>query len=539
MAKEGLLALVCATAAILAAPAGFLFSAPPEGSDSAVAATLAVQTAIQQAREHLWRNRPEAAVEVLHRELARINGNSTYLALLREAYQASIKELRLANREKEAQKYVLWLSILDPEQVPEKRTRSPSPPIKAAGEQKAIEKSANRPETPAPVPAKVPVIRATMDEDALHESSADLQKKARTLLLRADQDFNSQKYPDAGALYQQAFQTDNQMTEAVRERWAYCKLFRVVQMLKQEPSSESSDGELEKEVSEALVLAPRLEYGRQLLAQIRKRRHRNEPGAAGYHELGRTTEGWFVAETTNFRIYHAQTSDLAEKAAEVAERTRGDMYRKWFGALAPDWKPKCELFLYPTHQDYRRATGAPADAPGHSDSKMDGGRVISRRIDMYCDNPNMLETVLPHETTHVVLAGNFGDRFVPRWADEGIAVHTEPRENIQQHLGNLLRLRQSRQLIGLRQLVQMEDDYPDPHLMDAFYAESVALVEFLVKEKGPLVFTQFVREGRKIGYEPALQKHYGYRDFADFEQRWTQFAFASPASSGGVAQRAP
>ena len=75
--------------------------------------------------------------------------------------------------------------------------------------------------------------------------------------------------------------------------------------------------------------------------------------------------------------------------------------------------------------------------------------------------------------------------------------------------------------------------------MDAFYAESVSLVEFLVKEKGPLVFTQFVREGRKIGYEPALQKHYGYRDFADFEQRWTQFAFALPASSGGVAQRAP
>jgi hypothetical protein len=85
----------------------------------------------------------------------------------------------------------------------------------------------------------------------------------------------------------------------------------------------------------------------------------------------------------------------------------------------------------------------------------------------------------------------------------------------------------------------MEDNYPDPQLMDAFYAESVSLVEFLVKEKGPLVFTQFVREGRKIGYEAALQKYYGYRDFADFEQRWSQFAFGQVAPSAGVAQRGP
>jgi hypothetical protein len=539
MAKEGLLALVCATAVVLAAPASLLFSAPPDEPDNGVAAALAVQTAIQQAREHLLRNRPQAAVEVLHRELARINGNSTYLALLRDAYQASIKELRLANREKEAQKYVQWLSILDPQQVPERKSSPPSPPVKAAAEQKVVEKSANRGASPGPPSAKTPVIRATMDEDPFNDPSSDLQKKARQLLLRADQDFNSRNYGVAGALYAQAFQADNGMADAGRERWAYCKLFRVVQVLNQAAPSESSDGELEKEVNEALVLAPRLEYGRNLLAEIRRRRHRNDNATPGYREVGRTAEGWFVGETANFRVYHAQTADLAAKAAEVAEQTRTSMYRKWFGAIAPDWNPKCELYLHPTGQDYCRVTGAPADSPGHSDSDLDGGRVISRRIHLHCDISNMLEAVLPHETTHVVLAGNFGDRFVPRWADEGIAVHTEPRERVDRYLTNLPRFYQGRQWIALRQLVQMEDNYPDPQLMDAFYAESVSLVEFLVKEKGPLVFTQFVREGRKIGYEAALQKYYGYRDFADFEQRWSQFAFGQPNSSAGVAQRVP
>jgi hypothetical protein len=538
MAKEGLLALVCASAAILAAPVDLVFSAPLEEPDNAVAATLAVQTAIQQAREHLLRNRPQAAVEVLHRELARINGNSTYLALLREAYQASIKELRLANREKEAQKYAQWLSILDPVQSPDKKSRPPSVAVKAAAEPKVDPKSVKPAAPSAPAAAKAPVIRATMDEDTLKDPPASLPK-ARTLLLRADQEFNSRKYSEAGALYEQAFRADDQLAETERERWAYCKLFRVVQALNQPGSSEITNGELEKEVSEALVLAPRLEYGRELLAQIRKRRHVKESEATEYREMGRGPEGWFVGETTNFRIYHAQTSDLAEKVAAVAERTRNEMYRKWFGAIAPDWNPKCELYLYPTGQDYCRATLAPGDSPGHSDCKMDAGRVISRRIDLRCDNPDMLKAVLPHETTHVVLAGNFGDRFVPRWADEGIAVHTEPRDRANRYLLNLPRLHQARRLIGLRQLLQLDDDYPDPHDMDAFYAESVSLVEFLVKEKGPLVFTQFVREGRKTGYEPALQKYYGYRDFNDFEQRWNQFVFGQPASSSGIAQRAP
>ena len=45
--------------------------------------------------------------------------------------------------------------------------------------------------------------------------------------------------------------------------------------------------------------------------------------------------------------------------------------------------------------------------------------------------------MLPHEATHVVLAGQFGDQPVPRWADEGMAVLTEPRDKIDRHLRNL------------------------------------------------------------------------------------------------------
>ena len=53
--------------------------------------------------------------------------------------------------------------------------------------------------------------------------------------------------------------------------------------------------------------------------------------------LGRNKEGWQVAETTFFRIFHNQSRDQIEKIAAVAENTRRDMYRKWFGAEGTDW----------------------------------------------------------------------------------------------------------------------------------------------------------------------------------------------------------
>jgi hypothetical protein len=553
MAKDGLLIFVCATAALLTGALSGL-AAPPD--DSTLANTLAVQAAMQQARDHLLHNRPKDAVSVLHHELGHINGNPIYLALLRDAYQAAIKELQLAHQESEVQRYIKWLAILEPATARERQSNQESgvrnPGSGAKNQQNA---SSLTPDSrlltpgqvnPSPSP-KPSVVRASIGEDPFNDGRPTPDKTARDLLQRAEQQFNQQKFVEAGRLYNQANQTDSRSTDTSRERWAYCKLFRVVETLNQSnpkseirnPKMENSDfgrelADLEKEVSEALVLAPRLEYGRHLLNEIRSRRRRAETSVVEYQDQGRNAQGWFVGETTNFRIYHVQSPELARKAAEVAEQTRTQMYYKWFGRLAPNWSPKCEIYLYPTGQDYSRATGVPTSSPGHSSFNLDGGRVMGRQIDLPCeDSANMLAAVLPHETTHVVLAGNFGDHVVPRWVDEGIAVLTEPHEKVLRHLVKLPGFYRNRQLLEIRQLVHM-DDYPDPRFVDAFYAESVSLVEFLSKQKGPEAFTQFVRDGLQSGYEPALQRYYGYQSFAELQQHWLQYAFGDRLSAGTV-----
>jgi hypothetical protein len=301
-----------------------------------------------------------------------------------------------------------------------------------------------------------------------------------------------------------------------------------------EPSA-AAVPELEQEVRRAMSMAPKLDdFGKDLIRRIQERRGgagtTEEAPAVEVRHAPRQGQGWAVAETANFRIFHNQSHELAERVARVAESTRSAMARKWFGDNSGAWNPRCDVYVHATGQDYSRATGVPATSPGHSTIRTEGERVLSRRIDLHADDANMLPGVLPHETTHVVLAGRFGDQPVPRWADEGMAVLAEPRDRIERHLRNLPMHRRDRQLFGVGQLMQL-NDYPDPRYIGSFYAQSVSLVEFLSKEKGPRVFTQFLRDGMRGGYEAALRRHYGFHDFRELELHWQRYAFGNEAAN--------
>lgn len=238
--------------------------------------------------------------------------------------------------------------------------------------------------------------------------------------------------------------------------------------------------------------------------------------------LGQNRDGWHVAQTKHFRIFHKQEKKFAEKVAQIAEATRLKMNRKWFGNDGDAWDPVCELILHEDGQSYTQMTGVSINSPGHSRIEADpGGRVITRRMDLRHDVKGMIEAILPHETTHVVLAGQFGNHHTPRWADEGIAVLSEPDKKIDLHRKNLAKCARDPGLFPLKELMELKD-YPQPRRIGTFYAQSVCLTEFMVKEKSPVVFTKFVCDGLAKGYEVSLQHHYGY-DFAGLEERWQKF----------------
>ena len=240
--------------------------------------------------------------------------------------------------------------------------------------------------------------------------------------------------------------------------------------------------------------------------------------AVAVRPLARRVDGWSVAETANFRIWHNQEPGLVWTVAQAAEKNRASTSQKWFGAAGEEWRPRCDLYLHATGAAYSRATGVPSGAPGHSTTRCAGSRVLSRRIDLHCDEGDFLLTVLAHEVTHVVMPGRFGDRTVPPWANEGMAVLAEPRDRVERHLQALPRYRREGRLLTARRLLQLHD-YPDPGDLGVFYGQSVSLVNFLASQKGPQTFTRFVRHGLYHGYEEALRRYYGL-DFEELEQQW-------------------
>ena len=521
MALDGLLALLCAGAIVTAGPAEP--NTPANNPDKTIAQALAVQTALQQGRDQLLHGNYRMAVTLLEEQLPHINGNQVYLQVLQDAYRGYIRELRLARQDEEARRYLRRLLILDPAAERDAKVADEAP------------RPQPRPVAPAPPEAPPrPTVRAKADEDPFRaaRSPAKQQQTGQTLLAEAEKAFADRRYLDARRRYEQACQADPRLVETCRERWAYCKLFHVVETLNQGPADQPPRPETEQEARQALELAPRLEFAKELLAEIQRRRNAGAtpergPSATGtpVQHYDRNASGWLVAESANFRVFHNQAPAFAEKVAQVAELTRANVDLKWLGAPGEAWSPKCDIYLHATAQDYSRATGV-YNSPGHSTIKLDGGRLTVRRIDLHCEERNLVSVVLPHEATHIVIASGFGPQLVPRWADEGMAVLSEPHERLERHLANLDSCRQENQLFSLQSLMQM-DQYPQtPRSVSAFYAQSASLVEFLTSRRDTKTFVLFLNEGQRYGYEKPLRQYYGYQNFSELEQEWARYAFS-------------
>jgi hypothetical protein len=526
MARKGIAALLCAP--VLVTPLILALAAEPR-HEGAVATVLAVQQALKQGREAMSAGQYGAAVHVLEQQLSRINGNREYLAALRDAYRGHVRDLRQAGRDDEAQTYLRRLEILDPGARLDFSNQRPATPVVAAPAPPAVDPSSPKPVAvpPAPAPAekladnstRSPVVRGNRpDDDPFHPANKK-GNPAATLIASADRAYRDKEYRTAGRLYDQAHEANPASVANRHDEWAYCKLFAVKEQFAKADAAALEH--LETEVKAAIALSPKVEaVGRQYLASIQARRG---GGTAGVRHLPQRVGGWAVAESDNFRVFHKDNRELAEKVAQVAERTRRDMGSKWFGDDA-EWRARCDLYLHPTARDYSRATGKPATWTAHSTINLEGGRVILRRIDLRGDDAELLTASLPHETTHAVLAGHFGTHHVPRWADEGMALLSEPPAKLAVYRRKLDEARQDGLLMRVRDLMT-QDEYPEARRAFAFYMQSVSVTDYLVNQPGgPQAFARFVNEALRSNYEAALQKTYGL-DLVTLEQRWKAATF--------------
>lgn len=528
-----------------------------------ISAAASATEALDRATALLGRGDGRGAAAVLEAALpgSQAADRAVVLDLLRRAYETAARQAEAEGKRTEAETFRDNLEILN------RKPRSAASANAAQAERDpAVARTAGPASTapataePAPVPLRPePAAPARLAAPGALNAAAPIEEPAAVetpaaavaapasapaapeqSIAVADEAFLAKRYDEAGRIYG-TLDREGRLPKARRDHWAYCRLAAVVKRINANPTRPEDWKSIDAEIQQIRALSPNNWFGEYLrnLAAERAPGRRPRPsqkvvlrGAspeeapvappAPAPAAAAGPANWQIQETANFRILHADPA-LAEQVARLAEATREVQLRRWAGASSRGpWTPRCDIYVYPTVKVFSRMTGQPEESPGFSTMGMNGGRIIARRVNVRADHPNLLTAILPHEITHVVLADLFPEQQIPRWADEGMAVLSEPTTEQRLRAADLDKPLSTGRLFKLGDLMVM--DYPDGQYWALYYAQSVSLTRFLVELGTHTQFVQFVQGAQRNGVEAELRRVYQIEGFDDLQTRWLAYA---------------
>lgn len=230
-------------------------------------------------------------------------------------------------------------------------------------------------------------------------------------------------------------------------------------------------------------------------------------------------------QSENFSV-QAPTPEIAETIAVAAEEYRRNLAVDWLGVELPRWSSRCRI----TVRLLQHATSGDTTYVIHQ------GEVYGWKMTVQGPLDRIIESVLPHEISHTILASGFRGA-LPRWADEGAAVLCEgEQENVRRQLkvGNLLDVRQ----IPTQALLSISEYPTDGEELMLVYSQGYSLTQFLVEQKGKRGFVQFLKDASDRGWEQALERAYGFSSVELLDHSWRDWMekAKSPANIPIVAQ---
>ncbi len=223
-------------------------------------------------------------------------------------------------------------------------------------------------------------------------------------------------------------------------------------------------------------------------------------------------------QTRNF-VVTADSQQFAEQVGKAAEIYRHEIAIDWLGKPLPgNWSQPCPI---------KCKTGR-IGAGGATTFTFNDGQVFGWRMDIQGSEERILDSVLPHEISHMIFACHFR-RPLPRWADEGAATLVEHESERLRQTKLLNQVIKTSKRIPLDQLLRIKEYPRDMQDVLTLYAEGYSLADYLVQQKGEqgrAVFLAFLGDALKGGWEGAFQKHYGISDVNDVEKDWTGWVMA-------------
>lgn len=222
-----------------------------------------------------------------------------------------------------------------------------------------------------------------------------------------------------------------------------------------------------------------------------------------------------IYKTPNF-VVNAPTPQFAKQVGTAAEKFRKELAVMWIGKELPNWSAPCPV----------RVKVGQIGAGGATTFSFHNGEVFGWNMSIQGSEERILDSVLPHEITHTILACRFR-RPLPRWADEGLCTlveHESERRRQTLLLGDVMR---SGRRIPLRSLFSMTEYPSDMRDVMKLYAQGYSLVDYLVQQGGRETFMQFLHDAlRHGGWDQALSAHYGVNSREKLEKKWGNWVVA-------------
>lgn len=224
-------------------------------------------------------------------------------------------------------------------------------------------------------------------------------------------------------------------------------------------------------------------------------------------QLGRVDQKQYV-ETTEHFVIRSHNAKLARLLAERAE----DALRRICGVLlgGQAWPHTVDIYVWADREQFQRHAEDAPDYSGGNFTIRYGPEGAVRRIDLTQRDDEgrfdavMIDRVLPHELSHLVLHEFFGESHCPLFLDEGLAMlaEAEPDDNRIVLAGTALAA--GRHLPLPQLFLTTRSDLDDPAV---FYAQAVSFVEYLRDRMSREQFRRFlenIRSGSPV--TDALQR---------------------------------
>ncbi len=234
------------------------------------------------------------------------------------------------------------------------------------------------------------------------------------------------------------------------------------------------------------------------------------------------TNDWSIEKSTHFIIYYKNApgdfiQQLIEKSEYYYDKIADDLGFRRFDFWL--WDNRAKIYIHDDSKGYQVAT--------HQPSWSSGCAILREKvIHTFPYAKGFFETILPHEMGHIIFREfvGFDNQAVPIWLDEGVAsyqenlVYSRAHELVREAITtnkfiNLAKLSEINPLL-------MKDD----ESVYLFYAESVSIIDYLVKEYGKdnfILFCQNLRD--KTDLERAISYVYPFRNIQELDVTWKKY----------------